>query len=257
MNNARNIIGITLLSFTVYYFLNLFYFYLIRDWFNSVIHQFSLSHIITYILLGLPLFVGACLIHSKCKVWESLGLSKSIAQGVVVAFVFTLPMFVGYAYYFNFNADVTVNRLVVSVGAAALFEELYFRAFLFGMLYRYTKIGFLPAIVFGAILFACGHLYQSQELAIIIGVFITTFMGAMFFAWLYCEWRFNLWVPVFMHLFMNLSWLLYDVSDNALGDQIANVFRVTTIVFAIIFTILYKKYQGHHFEITRRTIWIK
>jgi len=86
---------------------------------------------------------------------------------------------------------------------------------------------------------------------------MTTFLGAILFAWVYIEWNSNLWVAIFLHLFMNLSWMLFSVSENALGDNYANVFRVLTIALTIIGTIAYKRRQGVELAINRNTLWRK
>jgi len=44
----------------------------------------------------------------------------------------------------------------------------------------------------------------------------------------------NLWVPIGLHLFMNLHWMLFSAGDNALGSIYANVFRAITITFTIV-----------------------
>jgi len=38
------------------------------------------------------------------------------------------------------------------------FEEIIYRAFLFGMLYRFTRLGFLPSVFLGSLLFGVAHL---------------------------------------------------------------------------------------------------
>lgn len=79
-------------------------------------------------------------------------------------------------------------------------------------------------------------------------------MGAVLFAWLYIEWDENLWVPIFLHALMNLSWHLFEMDETALGGILPNVFRGLTIALAIIFTIVYKKRKGEHLAITKRNL---
>lgn len=84
-----------------------------------------------------------------------------------------------------------------------------------------------------------------------------TFSGAIFFAWLFVEWNFNLWVPILTHTLMNLSWNIFQVDNSALGDMKANIFRGLTILIAIIFTILYKKNRNEKLSINRQTLILK
>ncbi|MDZ7715311.1 MAG: CPBP family intramembrane glutamic endopeptidase [Balneolaceae bacterium] len=97
-------------------------------------------------------------------------------------------MLIGYALFFDLNIELTLNTFLISAVSAAFFEELFFRGFLYGQLYRYTKLGFLPSVIIGAFLFAFIHLYQSDELLRLIGIFFTTFLGAGLFSWSYSEW---------------------------------------------------------------------
>ena len=108
----------------------------------------------------------------------------------------------------------------------------------------------------GGVIFGLSHLYQGDTFMESLGIFGITFMGGIWFAWLFIEWDENLWVPIWMHLLMNFSWELFSISDSALGGYGANVFRVLTIALAIIFTVIYKKKKGRNFAITRRNLWV-
>ncbi|MBU2466230.1 MAG: CPBP family intramembrane metalloprotease, partial [Bacteroidetes bacterium] len=166
-------------------------------------------------------------------------------------------MFVGYSLIYEFNATLTYTQVAVGALFAGFFEELYFRAFFFGLLFRYTRLGFIPALLISALIFASLHLYQSEEPAAMAGIFIATLMGAGFFAWLYAEWKFNIWLIVNMHVLMNLSWMLFDAGDNALGPVLSNIFRAVTIASAILTTLWIKKRQQQKLEVNRNTIWLK
>lgn len=86
---------------------------------------------------------------------------------------------------------------------------------------------------------------------------MVTFFGAVFFAWLYVEWNYNLWVPILTHTLMNLSWNLFEVDNSALGDVKANLFRGLTILTAIIFTIVYKKNRNEKLTVNKQTLILK
>jgi membrane protease YdiL (CAAX protease family) len=252
---TRNII-ITLICFLGYYFaLENFekVMLLIDRFFNYRL----LSSFITYIIIGIPIFLGTFFINKNFNIFNSLGLSKNILKGLLLAMIFTLPMFIGGLIFYKFNTEISLANLIASTILAGLFEELYFRGFLFGQIFRNTKLGFIPSIIIGAIVFASAHLYQSQDFSIMTGIFITTFLGAIFFAWLFVEWDYNLWVPIFLHTLMNLSWELFNVSDNALGNITSNIFRCLTIAVAIILTILFKKKHGQKLTINRYTLLSK
>ncbi len=257
MSRSLSVVLITLLSFGLYFFLANTYFSDLRLWIFEHVQHTGISHILVYFIVSLPIILGASVINEFKRCKTTLGLNRSILKGVLFPFICTLPMFIGFSLCFNYNNNVTANEVLISGVAAAFFEEFIFRGFLFGQLFRYTKLGFIPSILLGAVLFAAMHLYQSNDLLTLIGIFSTTFLGAILFSWLYVEWNYNLWVSIFLHFFMNLAWMLFAVSDNAFGGIYANVFRILTIALAIILTLVYKRKMHLPLNITRENIWMK
>lgn len=247
---------IVVISFLVYYVL-FGYFETIKTVLDGYTRQGLTSYIITYFLIGLPIFGGTYLIGKRENIFADLGMSGSLFTGIGAGLLFALPMFIGGLLFFDFNTKLNVENLIAGTIVAGLMEELYFRGFLFGLLFRNTRIGFIPAIFFGALVFASGHLYQGSGFAELAGIFTVTFLGAVFFAWLFAEWKYNLWVPVFTHTFMNLSWSLFDVDSTALGGLTSNIFRLLTILLAIVFTLVYQKRKNQPLEVNRRTLVLK
>ena len=125
---------------------------------------------------------------------------------------------------------------------------------MFGILFRKVGWGFIPASIFGAVIFGLGHLYQGSTPAETLGIFFVTSMGALWFAWLFIEWNENLWIPIFLHILMNLSWTLFDVGGNALGDFYTNFFRIITIAVTVVATIAYNK-RKDRFRVNRKNLF--
>lgn len=119
------------------------YFRIVRNWLNEQINQLGISHIITYVIVGIPILVGTILIHQNSSIWSKWGLNKNILKALFFALFCTSPMFIGYAIVFDYNSEFSLNGLLISVLSAAFFEELYFRWFLFGQIFRFTKWGFI------------------------------------------------------------------------------------------------------------------
>lgn len=243
--------------FGVYFVLDDIFFNDLRSLINNYIGQIGVSHNLTYLLSGIPLFIGVRLIHKRPYLFESLGFRGSVTKAFLFSLVCTLPMLIGYAIVFNFNEKIGVNSILISAIAAAFFEEVFFRGFLFGQLYRFTQLGFFPSVILGSLLFGLIHLYQSQDFITSIGIFMTTFLGAILFSWVYVEWFNNIWVPIFIHFFMNLNWMLFNTGDNALGGFYANLFRIISIVLIIFLTLLMKWKNKLPFEVTKSSIWMK
>lgn len=227
-----------------------------RTWLNGIINEVTVSRIIAYTLFTIPMILSVGVIHKFKDMWSALGLNNSLLKGLAVSFLGTLPMLIGFAFTFNFNTEISAHWIIYGSIVAAFFEELIFRGILFGQIFRYTKIGFIPTILLVSVIFGVAHVYQSQDFSTIIGIFFTTFLGSALFAWLFVEWNYNLWVAVFLHLFMNLYWILFSVSDHALGSLTSNIFRIVSILLMVGITIFYKKRKGLNFEVNRKTLWV-
>ena len=209
------------------------------------------------ILALLPAIVGMLslfLFHAPKNILSSMGIQKGFFKGLGFAFFCTLPMLIGYASVGELNEEFSFRNIYYMVLLAPLAEELFYRGFLFGQLYRFGGWGFIPAGLFSALIFGGMHLYQANDLGSAIGVFAMTGMGGMWFAWLYIEWGRNLWVSIFLHLFMNCYWGMFGIAEDAAGGFYANLFRAATIILTIVATQhLHKKQKGK--AITKDKLW--
>lgn len=203
-----------------------------------------IKYICTFLIYFIPTFGATYFIAAPTKnIFKALGLNGNALKGLAVAVVCTLPLFVGFLFTSPLNKEMNWEYGLKTVVFAALFEEIIFRGFLFGMLFRYLKIGFVLAALIPSLLFGSIHLYQGADLISALIVFAVTFIGALYFSWMYVEWHFNLWVPVFLHLLMNLSWYLFATEGNtsAAGGLASNIFRLISIALAITLTLWYRK----------------
>lgn len=226
----------------------------IRSLIKSIIDNHVISGIITYMIVIIPLIIATLIIHKGKDFWTSLGLNTSIAQGLMISFIGTLPMLIGFAIVFDINPNLSLNKIIWGAVVAAFFEELIYRGFFFGQLFRYTRLGFISTILLVSILFALQHLYQSQDFATLLGIFVTTLLGSVLFGWLFIEWNLNLWVPIFLHFFMNAYWITFAASSNALGNTTANICRIASIILIIALTIIYKKRKGLPLYINKKNL---
>jgi len=175
------------------------------------------------------------------NIFKELRIHRGFLTGLGFAFVTVWPMIISSAFIGKIDRNLTLINLLHYTVIGGFMEEILFRGFLFGTLFRKLKWGFIPASMLGAIFFGIGHLYQSNNITESFGVFFVTFTGALWFAWLFIEWEENLWVPIFLHVFMNLSWTAFNVGGNAAGSSIPNIFRIITIVLTIVITVVYNK----------------
>jgi membrane protease YdiL (CAAX protease family) len=245
-----------LVFFSMFFAADKLLFSRIYHFIEGSIQTYPLSFFITYLLVGLPVLFFV-FFSSNRRLLTPLGLRKNALKGVLVALVFSIPMFIGYGVMSGFSININAKSFWFGCVFAAFFEELYYRGIFFGQLFKNTRLGFFPSLILSALIFASLHLYQSNDPVTMLGIFITTFMGAGLFAWLYSEWDFNLWVPIALHFFMNLSWEMFSVADNALGDLNAGLIRGLTILLAIAGTVIYKKKCGIPLTVNKLTFWVK
>jgi len=257
VNNKHRTLLIILLSFGIYYAVSKLFSADVYNWLKSYITVIPLAYFLTYLAVSIPLIISLFLINRPERILLDLGVNKGFAKGLLLSFCFTLPMLIGYSIFFRFNNELTLNGLLINVLFAALFEEIIYRGILFGQIFRHTILGFIPATLLSALVFAAGHLWQSTDVSTLAGIFLITFAGAVFFAWTYIEWDKNLWIPIGLHFFMNLHWMLFSAGDNALGNVYANVFRAITIALTIIITLMYKKRKKLNVTVNKSTLWLK
>ncbi len=248
-------VALILAGFAVYYLSGLYGAQELFDILNGITPGPLPAYFIMSVVRCIPLILVMFYLHRSGNVSGASGLQGNFPVAVIVSLIATIPMWLGSSLLFRFDTEVTINRIVILVVFAPFFEEVVYRGFLFGQLFRFARMGFIPSVVISAILFAAGHLYQSSDPWTLTGVFITTLMGGALFAWIFAEWSYNLWVPVLLHLMMNLSWLLFSVSDNAMGGLWPNIFRGMTIALVILGTLYYKKRKGIRLTISRPVLW--
>lgn len=243
----------------IIFFLLLFYLtdvltFIYSDWKSLLPSHRFLNNLIWFSLrIGLILLITSLLI--KGNVLHALGLNRSFLHGMAMAFVFTLPMLLGLSLFYNFNSNITFYDAWLYGIHAAFWEELLMRSFLFGLLFRYLRWGFIPSALIAAIFFGIGHIYQGDNLLGAFLAFLITAMGSLWYSWLYIEWRNNAAINIGLHLFMNLSWGIYDIQGGAAGELLPNVFRAITIAFSIIYTVkVISKKRG--FIIHNKVFWV-
>jgi len=126
MKNTLQVVLIVLLSFSVYFVLDDIYFKELRKWLYGLTDQFGISHILTYTISGIPLFLGMFLISPKTNFFGNFGLNKSIGKGFLFALICTLPMFIGFGILSDFQFKISIDTFLIAVVAAGFFEELFF-----------------------------------------------------------------------------------------------------------------------------------
>ncbi|NRA60957.1 MAG: CPBP family intramembrane metalloprotease [Psychrobium sp.] len=171
----------------------------------------------------------------------------------MAALMCCLPMVLGYI-YLSSELNLSLANIVTGSIYAGLFEELVFRAVLFGVLFRYCRWGFVPAELVSSVVFGLGHIYQGNDLMSGFLAFAITAVAGTWFAWLYCECGYRIWFPLWMHILMNAAYTIFGMSGGAAGELEANVFKYSSIALSIVYIYLVVG-QGKKREITMATLW--
>lgn len=183
--------------------------------------------------------------YNIVKIISELGLKEGFTKGFLFGLVVTLPMTVSSFVLFKFSDNLFSYYTLIAVFIGPVMEELLFRGYLFGQLFKREKWGFIPASIIASIFFGLGHLYQTHNMGSAFATFLITFMGSAWFAWLYIEHNSNLWVAIWLHIFMNMSWTIFQTDvPGAVGTNSTNLFRLVTIIITVIYTIRYSKKHG-------------
>jgi uncharacterized protein len=246
--------AVVLLWFWLLFYLADVFSFIYSDWKHLLPQHRFLNNLIWFGLrVGLIFLITPFVI--KGNVLNAMGLDRKFLHGIAFAFMFTLPMLLGPSLFYSFNSNTSFYHIWLYAIHAAFWEELLIRSFLFGLLFRYLRWGFIPAALLAAVFFGLGHIYQGENFLTAFIAFLVTAMGSLWYSWLYIEWRNNAAINIGLHLFMNLSWVIYDIQGGAAGELWSNVFRAVTIALSIIYTIkMVCKKQG--FAVNRKVFWI-
>jgi membrane protease YdiL (CAAX protease family) len=199
-----------------------------------------------YAIWTMAILVGLGVAHrmGPRRALGELGLKAPSGRALVFAIIATIPMMAGAALMGTFQLRW---ELVGSSLFAPFFEELLFRGYAMRQLHRRGGLGMWPAAFFTGIVFGLVHavhaLLRGQMSWFHLGTFAMTGAGGVFYAWLFASWRDNLWLPIFLHALMNLSWLLFGIAGEAVGGIWSNVCRALTVATAIVLTLFRDRFE--------------
>lgn len=112
-------------------------------------------------------------------------------------------------------------------------EEFVYRGLALGVLIRWCGWPVWLACIWPAVFFGAAHLGQGDDWGSIAGIVAVTGLGGALFGWLFVRWGFNLWPAIFLHVGLNTIWLVFDLGENALGDWLGNIMRLSVIAVAV------------------------
>ncbi len=254
MKKNLSLITATFIGFLLSYYLDTILYSFNPNWASWLPSDPFLWYLCWFLARLSPVFLITILIV-KQKTFRELGLSGNFIKATGFALLFTAPLFIGYAIFSNINHDLQFLKIWTHCIHPGFYEEILMRSFLFGLLFRRFRWGFIPATFISALFFGAWHVYQGNSWLNSLYAFGATAFGSVWFSWLYAEWRFNAWINITLHTLMNFVWLLFNVEGGAAGNLTANLLRIITITLSIILTIRVIS-QKEGFVITKNNLWI-
>ena len=191
-------------------------------------------------ILQITLAIGGIAVAHAARLrgaLAELGLLGRFGRAAAFSFIAALPMLLVFGLTSPINSKISFLSVGVGCFLAPFAEEVLFRGYMFGQLYRRARWGFWLSALIPSALFALGHAYQAGGPFELAGIFAVTGFGSLLGCWLFLRWNGNLWIVFGLHCLMNLWWELFGVAETALGGWIANGARLLTVALAILLTI--------------------
>lgn len=216
--------------------------------------SYVLHTLAKYLFIYGPLILTAILLFKENSWYDVIGLNPTGHHNYLLAAVICcLPMTIGYA-LLSTQLNLSLSGILTGSIYAGVFEEIIFRAALFGVLFRYCGWGFIPAALISSFIFGLGHMYQGQDAISALMAVVMTAVAGTWFSWLYCECGYRIWFPMWMHIFMNAAYGIFGMSGGAAGDLDSNIFKATSIILSLLYIhVLVRK--GKQREITMASLW--
>lgn len=114
----------------------------VRPFANFISTCKSIHYILHYLIAGIIPAAALLLLHRPDTILYRLGLTHGFGRGLLFGVLSTVPMFAGYAVIGSFNRETPPDHMFTFIVVAGFFEELIFRGFVFGELFRTARWDF-------------------------------------------------------------------------------------------------------------------
>jgi membrane protease YdiL (CAAX protease family) len=193
--------------------------------------------LVNLLQVGLALFVTVLMFRTKLKsAFASFGLKASLETGFLVGGIAVFPLYAVFAFAMGFSPKESLGAILFLSVISPVAEEVIGRGFAFGLL---RKLGwsFWPAALVPALVMASEHIEGDFSLGQAAAVFLITGIGFTAFSWFYERWGNNLWVPIALHMLMNLAWNLFSVGESAFAGWLPTIMQAATLILAVTLTL--------------------
>jgi len=178
---------------------------------------------------------------------QALGLRVPIRSfwiGIGAGVLLSLPLLI-VGMLGGIKDDLVLRSLPHNTLSPGFFEELFFRAFAFGLLVRLAHWRIWPTAIFTGICFGLAHIHlafvQGMDIPSQIGWVAMLASAGAFYAWIYAAWGFNLYLPITMHTLLDLCWEVFQMGQSPLGGAGPLVATVLVFLIPTVYTIRAKR----------------
>jgi hypothetical protein len=166
---------------------------------------------------------------------------RNMLMGLGIGLACSLPMLV-VGLLGTPRDDFDPRYIAYSTLMPGITEEIFYRAFAFGLLVQLARWRVWPAAIFTGIVFGLAHVDFSpapgQTIAEQFGLWIAMIaLGGVMYAWLYERARWNLWPVIGLHFAMNLWWDTFDLTSSPLGAVGATLSRIACVGYGVLFIV--------------------
>lgn len=168
---------------------------------------------------------------------KALGLRVPLREfwiAIGVGVLFSLPLLI-VGFLGSLQDELALRSLPHNTLSPGFFEELFFRAFGFGLLVKLAHWRIWPTAILIGLCFGLAHIHlsfvQNMNIPSQAGWLALLASAGAFYAWLYAQWNFNLYLPITMHTLLDLCFELFNMNQSPLGS-LGPIIAIT-LVFAI------------------------
>lgn len=206
------------------------------EWFREAYPYYIGQSYLSLAEVALVLVLASVVVRKTgLRVMNAIGIDRAPWFGLKVAALMVAPLYLVFALVFNV-ADMVPLEVLYLAAISPFAEEIAYRGFAFGLLRKVARWRFWPAALVPAAFFAWGHVDQANDLTGVIMTVAITGGGALVFSWLFEKWG-SLWVPLGLHIAMNLAWNLFAVGDGAFAGTLPTIMQLTTVIVAVVLTL--------------------
>tara|TARA_R110002073_G_scaffold118918_5_gene259301 strand:+ start:246266 stop:247081 length:816 start_codon:yes stop_codon:yes gene_type:complete len=189
------------------------------------------------VLIGWLILCSICISSRRPTLGLLVGWKQGL-KGFAIGVLCSLPMLIlGLVCDRN-----SISRdLIHSTIVPGLTEEIFYRAFAFGMFVQVLRLKLWPAAILTGLIFGLAHLIsasvRAQPIMDQVGWIGMIAIGGLFYAWIYERANWNLWVVIALHAAMNLWWDMFDLTSSPIGNIGATLSRILAVGLAIYFVV--------------------